>query len=164
MLTVSAMPEVARRATSFLMPPNSMKVSIYSMTFPMKMLLLQEYTVSREKIPDGHIGRPVRVCIPLLHVGEALHRLDEALDGFVRVTVLDAVPDAVADVAPSTTLPQPLRADLAALIWERMSSQGTSSSTIRSMACTCPMIFFSLRCRLSASIHCFMFSPPYRWG
>ena len=44
-----------------------------------------------------------------------------------------------------TTWPARWRADLAALIWDRMSSQGTSSSIIRSMACTCPMIFFRRR-------------------
>ena len=63
-----------------------------------------------------------------------------------------------------TTLPQPFRADRAALIKDSTSSQGTSSSTIRSIACTCPMIFLSLRCRLSAFMHCFMTASAILFG
>lgn len=65
-------------------------------------------------------------------------------------------------ICPSnTTCPHLCRADFAALIWERMSSHGISSSTIRSIACICPSILASLRCRFSASIHCLIVSPPY---
>ena len=35
----------------------------------------------------------------LLHVGEALHRLREALNGFVRVAVFNAIPNTVLDMA-----------------------------------------------------------------
>ena len=34
-----------------------------------------------------------------IHVGKALHRLGEILDGLVRVSVLDAVSDTVLDVS-----------------------------------------------------------------
>ena len=50
------------------------------------------------------------------------------------------------------TCPALWRADLAALIWARISSQGTSSSIMRSMALICPAIFFSRRCSASESM------------
>ena len=37
--------------------------------------------------------------IVLLHVCKALDRLCEALDGLIRVTVFDAIPDTVLDMA-----------------------------------------------------------------
>ena len=45
--------------------------------------------------------------------------------------------------------------------WERISSHGTSSSIMRSIACTCPTIFFRRRCRLSESIHCFILKRSF---
>ena len=60
-------------------------------------------------------------------------------------------------ICPSSTIcPHLCSADLAALIWERISSQGTSSSIILLMEATCPSIFLSLLCRLFKSIHCFI--------
>ena len=114
-----------------------------------------------------HIKKPAHVLAGLFcvycHVGEALHRLGEAGDGLFRVAVLDAVPDAVLDMPLQHHLAAAgAGRDLAALIWESTSSQGTSSSTMRSMACTCPMIFFSLRCRFSESIHCFISAASIR--
>ena len=35
----------------------------------------------------------------LFHIGEPLHCLGEALDSLIRISMLDAVPDAVLDVA-----------------------------------------------------------------
>ena len=35
----------------------------------------------------------------LFHIGEPLHGLGEALDSLIRISMLDAVPDAVLDVA-----------------------------------------------------------------
>ena len=69
--------------------------------------------------------------------------------------MLQAIPDTVLDV--------PFQYHLAGLVEGRLGgvdlgqnifTKGMSSSIIRSMACTWPMIFFSRRCRLSASIHC----------
>lgn len=65
---------------------------------------------------------------------------------------------------PSSTIwPTRCRAPLTALIWMRMSSQGTSLSIIWSMACNWPMSFFIRRCRFSASMHC-LIRPPFRAG
>ena len=65
---------------------------------------------------------------------------------------------------PSSTIwPTRCRAPLTALIWMRMSSQGTSLSIIWSMACSWPMSFFIRRCRFSASMHC-LIRPPFRAG
>ena len=65
---------------------------------------------------------------------------------------------------PSSTIwPTRCRAPLTALIWMRISSQGTSLSIIWSMACNWPMSFFIRRCRFSASMHC-LIRPPFRAG
>ena len=65
---------------------------------------------------------------------------------------------------PSSTIwPTRCRAPLTALIWMRMSSQGTSLSIIWSMACNWPMSFLIRRCRFSASMHC-RIRPPFRAG
>ena len=47
-----------------------------------------------------------------------------------------------------------------ALSCARTSSQGTSSSIILSIACTCPIIFLRRRCKVSEFIHCFMAAFP----
>ena len=74
--------------------------------------------------------------------------LEKRSTAFVKFSmVLSASPCSIPSrtqcwIWPSkTTWPTLCSADFAALIWERTSSQGTSSSTIRSMACTWPMIF-----------------------
>lgn len=51
-------------------------------------------------------------------------------------------------------------AAFAALICVNTSSQGTSSSIIRSIACVCPTIFFIRRCKFSASIQRFKSAAP----
>ena len=68
-------------------------------------------------------------------------------------------------ICPSnTTCPHLCRADFAALICDRISSQGTSSSIMRSMACTWPMIFAKRRCRFSESMHCFISVTSLLWS
>jgi hypothetical protein len=89
-----------------------------------------------------------------------LDRFRKIRDGLVGVAVLDAFPDTVVQVPFQNDLPNLCRALLAALIWKRTSSQGTSSSTILSIALIWPMILFKRLCRLSQSIHFRMTAPP----
>lgn len=68
-------------------------------------------------------------------------------------------------ICPSkTTWPTLCSADFAALICERISSHGTSSSTIRSMACTCPIIFSGGDANCQHPYIVSSLTPPIRLG
>lgn len=78
-----------------------------------------------------------------IHAGKILNGFGKFIDRCLCVTVFDAVFDAVLQVPFEHHLPHFLNGmtPLTALIWIRMSSQGTSSSIMRSIASTCPLIF-----------------------
>ena len=71
-------------------------------------------------------------AVLLFHVGEALNGLGEFFDGGIGVPVLDAVAHAVLDVSFQHHLAHSVQA----LICASTSSQGMSSSIMRSTACT----------------------------
>ena len=99
----------------------------------------------------------------LLHICETFHRFGEFLYGRIRVAMFNPVADAVFEVAFKHHFSGFVEGGLCG-VYLGEDSQGMSSSTIRSMAWICPMIFASLRCRFAESIHCFIIQPPYCKG
>ena len=94
----------------------------------------------------------------LAHVRETLYRFGEVFNGFVCIAVFDAVPDTVLDVSLQNNLSAAVQGGFCGIDLRQNIFAG---DILVDHAVNCLYLsdnFFSLRCRLSASIHCFM---PY---